>query len=315
MTPLNRHLVVDTRSTVDARRVSGMFAEPVDLVPTGAAENFRLTVRHVGFAGIALSVVTTTGHRVRVHENGMTAVLMPWRGTIGTRQGRNELRASMGELIVPRAGHRETTVGPGYLGLVLQVPDRLLEAPVPDWAGADRQGQGLVSVRSGAGAAFARALRYVIEDCDSPASAVLTSERAATRVAALLADLVAACMSAPATSVAPASLRQVARAEAFARSNLDQPLRVADLAAAANVSPRALQAAFRAVRGCGPHSMLENARLEAARARLLAPRLGDTILSVGLDCGVTHLGRFARRYRARYGETPSATLMAARAAE
>jgi transcriptional regulator GlxA family with amidase domain len=69
-----------------------------------------------------------------------------------------------------------------------------------------------------------------------------------------------------------------------------------------------LQLAFRAAGEPSPRAALWSIRLEAANLRLTAPDEAASVSAVALDCGFTHLGRFAIAYRARFGETPSATL-------
>ena len=101
---------------------------------------------------------------------------------------------------------------------------------------------------------------------------------------------------------------QVEIAEEIMRAKSGDPLSITALAARVGVSTRSLQLAFRQYRGMGPRQILEDFRLDAAHARLFAAAPGDNVTRIALDCGVTHLGRFATRYRARFGETPLATL-------
>ncbi|RMF94779.1 MAG: AraC family transcriptional regulator [Gammaproteobacteria bacterium] len=100
----------------------------------------------------------------------------------------------------------------------------------------------------------------------------------------------------------------VAAAERFMRQNATRNLSLADVAAAAGVSERSLQAGFRQYRDCTPMSFLREQRLDAARQRLeRAARSGESVTDIALGCGFNHLGKFAQLYRARFGETPSET--------
>jgi transcriptional regulator GlxA family with amidase domain len=56
-------------------------------------------------------------------------------------------------------------------------------------------------------------------------------------------------------------------------------------------------------------------RLYAARARLCAPRPEDSVTSIAMDCGFSHLGEFAQSYFRTYSERPSHTLARARRAD
>ena len=91
---------------------------------------------------------------------------------------------------------------------------------------------------------------------------------------------------------------------------LAEPLTVTDLAEAAEVSVRAIQAGFRRELQTTPMAYLREQRLLRAREDLADAGVHDgvTVTSVALRWGFTHLGRFASSYRQRFGEAPSATL-------
>lgn len=106
-------------------------------------------------------------------------------------------------------------------------------------------------------------------------------------------------------SIAPAHVR---KAERFMREHVAEPIGLAEVAQAAGVSIRALQDGFRRFRDMTPLESLRAIRMEAARAELLAGANGETVTSVALKWGFTHLSRFAESYRRRFNETPSQTL-------
>ena len=83
---------------------------------------------------------------------------------------------------------------------------------------------------------------------------------------------------------------------------------VSTLASACGVSRRTLQRNFHGFVGRSPVAMLRMIRLDRARQQLMASPPGATITSIAAQCGFGHFGRFAAMYRARHGETPSATL-------
>lgn len=84
---------------------------------------------------------------------------------------------------------------------------------------------------------------------------------------------------------------------------------VIDLARAVNVGVRALELAFRRELDETPLHYLQRTRLERAHDDL---RNGDplecTVTEIAQRWGFAHLGRFAARYRAQFGELPSETL-------
>lgn len=104
----------------------------------------------------------------------------------------------------------------------------------------------------------------------------------------------------------PAAVR---RALAFIDEHLDEPIGVEEIAAAARLSVRGLQSAFRRHLDTTPSAALRSARLAAARAELLHADAGrDDVASIARRWGFHHLGRFAAEYRAAYGEPPRRTL-------
>jgi AraC-like DNA-binding protein len=104
----------------------------------------------------------------------------------------------------------------------------------------------------------------------------------------------------------------VRRAVAHIEAHADRELTVADIAAAAHVTTRALQYAFRRHLGTTPMRYLRRVRLAAAHEELLraGPGRGVTVTTVAARWGFAHPGRFAREYRAAYGRRPSHTLRA-----
>lgn len=100
------------------------------------------------------------------------------------------------------------------------------------------------------------------------------------------------------------------RALTFIDDHADQDLRLSDIAAAARVSPRALQAGFRAHLGITPLDHLRGVRLELAHQDLRAgsAEAGDTVGAIADRWGFSHHGRFAAAYAQRYGRHPRETL-------
>lgn len=100
----------------------------------------------------------------------------------------------------------------------------------------------------------------------------------------------------------------VTRAEEIMSAHAHKPLTIADVADACQVTVRTLQLAFRKHRGMTPLQFLINRRLMMARDLLLSPERSSNVQSVAMDCGFLSVGKFAQRYRAMFGELPSATL-------
>lgn len=105
----------------------------------------------------------------------------------------------------------------------------------------------------------------------------------------------------------PAALR---RAIAYMESNVHRDITVADIAAAAYVTVRALQLAFRRHLDTTPMAYLKQLRLRGAHEQLVAgcPADGDSVAAIAAAWGFGHPGRFAALYRRHYGRPPAATL-------
>jgi AraC-like DNA-binding protein len=114
----------------------------------------------------------------------------------------------------------------------------------------------------------------------------------------------------PAPRSAPASVR---RAEEYMTAHAAESIRLADIAAAAGVPARTLQAAFKAFRGMAPLDFLRQRRFDLAQAALVNPTLATSVAGVAMATGFGKPGRFATDYKKRFGESPSATLAKSRA--
>lgn len=86
-------------------------------------------------------------------------------------------------------------------------------------------------------------------------------------------------------------------------------LRMAAIYRSLNVSPKTLQNAFRTVTGLSPRTFFQNVMLNRAREAFLREDAGQgKVTAIASGLGITELGRFAVRYRALFGESPSETL-------
>lgn len=105
--------------------------------------------------------------------------------------------------------------------------------------------------------------------------------------------------------VAPHFVRQT---EDYMRRHLDQPISVESMAEYAGVSVRSLQAGFRKYRHTTPMALLRDLRLDRVHEILQQSDCPVSITDLAFCWGFSHLGRFSRDYRQRFGELPSETL-------
>jgi AraC-like DNA-binding protein len=101
-------------------------------------------------------------------------------------------------------------------------------------------------------------------------------------------------------------LRQMDALLAFIHARLYAPISLEDLARAAGVSFRTLNALCHRYHGVSPMELLRSIRLDAVRARLLADSTAS-ITSTALAFGFGHPGRFSSYYFARFNELPRDT--------
>ena len=106
--------------------------------------------------------------------------------------------------------------------------------------------------------------------------------------------------------------RDVKKALELFRTDPARDDSVGEIAAACGVARRTLEKHFRRFLCRSLIEVRRDLRLEQARRALLAAATPDAVTEIALRSGFNHLGRFAALYRARYGESPSATLRRSR---
>jgi AraC-like DNA-binding protein len=113
-------------------------------------------------------------------------------------------------------------------------------------------------------------------------------------------------LDAPVRRIGPTTVR---RAHEYIEQHAHEPLTVAQVAAWAGVSVRALQQGFQRSLGATPHQIIQHTRLERAHLELVNSSADETtVAAIGAKWGFPHAGRFASLYHARYSAYPSATL-------
>ncbi|MFF8861201.1 helix-turn-helix transcriptional regulator [Streptomyces sp. NPDC015139] len=148
------------------------------------------------------------------------------------------------------------------------------------------------------------------EIADQPLIAATAAQYlAASVLAAFPSTALAEPTAADRNDAHPVMLR---RALAFIDDHADQPVTVADIAAAAHVTVRALQYAFRRHLDTTPLAHLRRVRLTHAHRDLVAADRGGgtTVTEVAARWGFHHPGRFAGLYRDTYRRSPHETLSA-----
>ncbi|GGZ05809.1 hypothetical protein GCM10010300_57080 [Streptomyces olivaceoviridis] len=145
------------------------------------------------------------------------------------------------------------------------------------------------------------------EIADQPLIAATAAQHLAASVLAAFPNTALDEPAAHGTEAHPAVLR---RALAYIDDHADQPVTVADIAAAAHVTVRALQYAFRRHLDTTPLAQLRRVRLAHAHHELVAadPGSGTTVTEIAARWGFHHPGRFASLYRDTYRKAPHEAL-------
>ena len=106
------------------------------------------------------------------------------------------------------------------------------------------------------------------------------------------------------------TLQPLRRALIFIDEHARDPITLNEIAVAAGLSPRGLQAAFRRHLDTQPLAYVRSVRMERAHRDLQSAEPGDgvSVAALAAKWGFTHLGRFAVEYRRRFGVHPSQTL-------
>ncbi|MEZ5864472.1 MAG: AraC family transcriptional regulator [Geminicoccaceae bacterium] len=333
-----RRVAVTPKEHPDGKRRAMIFRTTDHVTAEGAAERGRRMFRHEPYFALApaaaaamrvdtawldqarLCRVRSTGHEVHLAEPENATVLMPRRGRLEVVTAQGSFTARPGETLLFTPNARQTRVQPDRTG-AFECDCVLL----PKEASGTTPGSPLAKGRPAAverafgGAATGRAdaslRRYVsllVSDATQQGSFLqhATARRAA---AALLDEIIGGLIehaleeetAGPVAS--PSDERLVRRAEDLMLASLGEPLSVRELAAMLGTSVRRLQYAFQRVRGTTARARLGEFRLDRARLLLTDPNGGSSVTEIALDCGVSHFGRFAAAYAARYGEMPSVT--------
>ncbi|MFT3772574.1 MAG: AraC family transcriptional regulator [Minicystis sp.] len=203
-------------------------------------------------------------------------------------------------------------IGPGFEGRTLTIERGELEAHFRALTGHELRGPmkfdtNLV-IDAGPGAAIFEIAQTFRRESEQPgASPLLISALRDALFTSLLTNAPhsASALLTPPQRVTPGCVR---RAEEYIDAHAAEPRTLADIAAAAGVSVRSLQEAFKSYRGTTPMERLRGRRFELARQRLIAADTGTTVAGVVSTLGLGDAGRFSVLYKKRFGESPSETL-------
>jgi AraC-like DNA-binding protein len=165
-----------------------------------------------------------------------------------------------------------------------------------------------------AGRHWSQTMQYV-ESLVNNSPLLATAPLARRELSWLVNSAVLACfpnstLDAETPSYAGDTPQPLRRALAFIDDHAGDPITLSDIAVAARLSARGVQAAFRRHLDTTPLAYLRSVRMERAHRDLQSSGPGNGVSVAGLAAkwGFTHLGRFAIEYKRRFGVYPSHTL-------
>jgi AraC-like DNA-binding protein len=291
-----RHVITDARGGVG----STMF-QHVDYIelldgPSGRAISDLL---HLPAAGAVFSQVVSTGHEIGLEEHRASTLLFPLSGHLFCAIGPQDLAVRPGEALFLPPGRRRTRTLRDR-----DTPFRAIVLSLPASGRFPRPGEARVFALADA-PDLAAAARILGTLCAPETDAV-----GAQHVVLAARTLVEGAFSAlvpdrkPETA-ALAPGHALRRAETLMRERFADEITIAGIAREAGISLRQLQDLFRRTHGLSPHGYLTRLRLEQAHLHLKGALPAPSVTEAALLAGFSHLGRFPRTYRDRFGLLPS----------
>ena len=320
---LVRFPLISTRELSAARDTTGKFW-PKHTSEVLGPEHYALTMNRVLLGRVAVSYVECTS-RIRVvpsEPSDDSALYVPFEGSVDVVPDGRELSGSPSRPLL-RGPYRRTQFEASPIRcLVVDLPAATLAEAA---AAADVPPPVHASIGGIAGKQIARLVKRLATAANRSRAVVALQRFSARDRLARTPDSIQRLEREIVDAVVQAALTQgvmtkppgtearcdVEALKAWLASQAHRPVRIAELATRAGVSPRTVERAFLRTGGT-PLEYLRGVRLELARRMLVQPGPGLTVAEAATAVGFTHLGRFATEYRRHFGELPSQTLVRGR---
>lgn len=314
--------LVRSRSAQEASELVGRALSPHRLDVRGGGQGFEVRHNQIRLNQVALNVLSY-GAEVEIdpgQRGDFYLVQLPLSGHARLRCGGQEAWVDTDVLSVlqPRQPTRMLWSG-DCLMLLLQVPSAALQGRLPAVApgGGEPLFRFTQSRSDPAVAAWWQAVVDVTRNLHSHGRQWLRHPAAYAALEGFLLGGLSLLQPERGAAAAPAASgdsRALQRALDYIHAHPQDSLALADIAAAACVSPRTLEAAFRRRYDQSPLAYARGVRLdrvhEALRAAVADGRPAS-VTDLALQHGFVHMGRFAAYYKQRFGCPPSATLRGA----
>jgi AraC-like DNA-binding protein len=316
--PLDRRLAFETRDLAEVQRYISSVLCPHRLVYSNARVRFHhcgATMRRISFNCLNYGQLEQPIDMLAPNLAGAVTIHFTISGLCELRQMGQKLALRPGTIAVVNPDNPVRTRMYGkYVHLTLRVPrDTFHEALTSELGYAPTaplifRTDPLVLDEEFGG--LTRLLRAVCEDLNSVVSPLSTgraSRHVEHSLLCLILSLIPHNYSAQLAGVdakrLPNYLRRVIQyVSEHARDSID----LEDMVQVSGMSTRSLHLSFRRYINTTPMTYLRNCRLDMARDELQnAGVSGRSVTDVALDCGFSHLSKFASDFRRRFGVTPS----------
>jgi AraC-like DNA-binding protein len=206
-----------------------------------------------------------------------------------------------GEILLLRAPFAGTLTWSGASGILVTLPDSLLRGAAAELGGPDRLGAGggITRGRDPLVMHLIQALADATARGDRRAAAIDLGRALAHRVADVMLPAIA-----ERTHRGGLTAWRMRRVEAFAVANLGRSIRLAELAAAAGLSPFHFSRAFKRSMGASPQDWMIRYRI--SRAQTLLTETAMPLTDIAIETGFCSHAHLTRTFRRVVGTTPSA---------
>ena len=317
---LDAYPLIRSRSTTEARDLVGRALSPHHLQVRKQACSFEARHNQIRLPHTAINVLSY-GAEVEIDpgERGDFYLLqLPLQGSARVRCNDQEawVHPEMMSVLQPRARTRMVWSSDCAM-IMLQVPSQTVRAA---WHAGDGPLPALRLTRSRQDAAVAAWWQVVADMTRNlhhhggqwlrhPAAFAAMEGLLLNGLELLRPDgMGARPAAAPATRADGSRLQ---RAIDHIHAHAQESLTLADIATAACMSPRALEAAFRRRYNDSPLAYVRSVRLERVHEtlqRAAHAKEAASVTDIALQHGFVHMGRFAAYYKQRFGCSPSASL-------
>lgn len=318
--PLSNHLLYDGNDVDDAREVlSRMFTE-IDIEPSDTHKPFRSLVYGVELPRISICYLRFEGGATAGPAQALdfhTLQLNP-TGTVAYDTDDGIAAGSASKGVILSAGQtvqNSHSADNGNLALI--VKDEVLRDYQSMWFGKT-QNQSLkfklnFDPEAPRIASFLSFANQFVQELNRPGGILEIPAAVASFENALLTSMLFSFEHQFSeklnAEVATASFKQVRNIEDYIESHANQAIDIATLAKVSGLSGATIHRTFRKHRDYTPMQFLKQTRMRLVNQRLLKACSSDSVTRIAMECGFTHLGRFAAEYRHQFNEDPSHTLM------